>query len=101
MSNAELFAVSLKGTRVPSTSVAVGKSDFCSLTSFQTGGGLTITMPPHLGHARIWPTAAGSRTLSRDLQVVHVIAKRSMPIDYRSVARALKATFSSPLQNGL
>ena len=80
MSNAELFAfVSSKRTRGPSTSGAVGSSDFCSPASFQAGGGLTITMPPHFGQDRICPTAAGSRTRSRDLHVVHVIANRSMP----------------------
>src|SRR6476646_5995690 len=80
MSKAELFAfVSSKRARGPSTSGAVGRSDFCSLASCQAGGGLTITIPPHLGQDRICPTAAGSRTRSRDLHVVHVIANRSMP----------------------
>jgi len=30
-------------------------------------------MLPHFGHMRIWPIADSSRTLSRALQVVHVI----------------------------
>src|SRR5262245_32951720 len=60
------------------TSVAVGKSDRCSLCSLNAGGGLTITIPPHFGQARICPIAAWSRTLSRDLQVVQVMENRSM-----------------------
>jgi hypothetical protein len=44
----------------------------------QPSGGLTITMPPHLGQARMWPMAASSRTFSRDLQVVQVMEKRAV-----------------------
>lgn len=79
-SNAEPLGVSPYRSDCPSTSVAVGKSDFCSVASLNAGGGLTITMPPHLGHERIWPIAAGSRTFSRDLHVVQVIANSSMPL---------------------
>src|SRR5204863_131901 len=62
----------------------------------------TITMPPHLGQARIWPTAAGSRTRSRDLHVVQVIAKRSMPVaDPIRRSRPEDDHSSGPLQNGL
>jgi hypothetical protein len=65
----------------------VGKSDFWSPISLNAGGGLTITMPPHLGHDKIWPIAAGSRTFSRDLHVVQVIAKSSMPAFERVIAQ--------------
>lgn len=52
-SNAELAGVSPKRSEGLSTSVAVGRSDFCSVASLNAGGGFTITMPPHLGHERI------------------------------------------------
>jgi hypothetical protein len=45
---------------------------------FQPSGGLTITIPPHLGQARICPIADSSRTFSRDLQVVQEMEKRSI-----------------------
>jgi hypothetical protein len=45
---------------------------------FQPSGGLTITIPPHLGQARICPIADSSRTFSRVLQVVQEMEKRSI-----------------------
>jgi hypothetical protein len=77
-SNAELSTVWLIAGTLPTTSVAVARSCFPCETSLQLGGGLIITIPPHLGQARICPTAAGSRTFSRDLQVVQVRVKRSI-----------------------
>jgi len=77
-SNAELSTVWLIAGTLPTTSVAVARSCFACETSLQLGGGLIITIPPHFGQARICPTAAGSRTFSRDLQVVQVRVKRSM-----------------------
>ena len=62
------------------TSDAVGSSAFDPRESLQLGGGLTITIPPHFGHARICPIAAWSRTFSRDLQVVQVMENKSMVI---------------------
>jgi hypothetical protein len=79
-SKAELLGVRPRSSAGPSTSVAVGWSERCSPTSLKAGGGLTMTMPPHLGQARICPMADGSRTLSRVLHVVQVIAKSSMPL---------------------
>jgi hypothetical protein len=77
-SNAELSTVWLIAGTLPTTSVAVARSCFPCETSLQLGGGLIITIPPHFGQARICPTAAGSRTFSRDLQVVQVRVKRSI-----------------------
>lgn len=51
-----------------------GLADVCPCAS---DGGCTITMLPHLGQERIWPTADLSRTFSRDLQVVQEIEKDS------------------------
>ena len=62
--------------------MAVGRSAFSAAPELQLGGGLTITMPPHLGQARIWPIAACSRTFSRDLQVVQVMENKSMMGNY-------------------
>src|SRR5687768_7057464 len=42
----------------------------------QPGGACTSTMLLHLGHARICPTTAGSRTRSFVLQVVQRMEKR-------------------------
>ena len=77
-SKAELSRVKSSGGLEGVVSPTVGRSDLDPRASLQLGGGLTITMPPHLGQARIWPIAAWSRTRRRDLQVVQVMAKRSI-----------------------
>lgn len=46
----------------------------------QPCGGTTCTMLPHLGQARIRPTACSLRTFSRALQVVQVIENNSTDI---------------------
>jgi hypothetical protein len=62
-----------KGLEIESV---VARSDSAVFsTAFQPGGGTTCTMLPHFAQARIWPIAAGSRTLSRAWQVVHVMVK--------------------------
>jgi len=57
-SKAESPAVCRIGRCGEAVSPTVGSSDGASSPSLQLGGGLTITMPPHLGQAKIWPIAA-------------------------------------------
>jgi hypothetical protein len=56
-SKAELASDAAGRGADPTTSVAVGNSAFDPRESLQLGGGFTITIPPHLGHARICPIA--------------------------------------------
>jgi hypothetical protein len=79
-SKAELISGGPLRGLADTTSDAVGSSAFDPRESLQLAGGLTITMPPHFGQARICPIAAWSRTFSRDLQVVQAIVKRSTVI---------------------
>jgi hypothetical protein len=76
-SKAELLTVWSGGGAVLTSPVAVDRS-LRTVSPLQCGGGLTITMPPHRGQARIWPIAAGSRTRKRDLQVVQTMENRSI-----------------------
>jgi hypothetical protein len=59
--------------------------------AIQPGGGCTCTMLAHLGHERICPTSAASRTASRQPHVSHPI-ENSFSVTVDLAAKAMEMT---------